>query len=144
MSERGSTPDKNAKKSALPPSNKKSGTETAEDRRAGTERRAAIDRRSGISKPPSEGERRSGKDRRSKLDRRRGPGIRRTEYRRSAEEGEMTEEQLAFIMAVDEYKHANNRPHLTLTELLDLVLYLGYRKVAEPGEFKLSGRKEKR
>ena len=50
----------------------------------------------------------------------------------------MNEEQLAFILAVDEYKRVNNRPFPTWTEVLDLVLYLGYRKIAEIGEFKLS------
>ncbi len=50
----------------------------------------------------------------------------------------MTEEQLAFILAMDEYKRVNNRPYPTLTEVLDVMLYLGYRKVAEPGEHKLT------
>lgn len=50
----------------------------------------------------------------------------------------MNEEQLAFIMAMDEYKRANNRPFPTWTEVLDVVLYLGYRKVTEVGEFKLT------
>lgn len=50
----------------------------------------------------------------------------------------MTEEQLAFILAMDEYKRVNNRPYPTLTELLDVVLYLGYRKVAEHGQHKLT------
>ena len=77
-------------------------------------------------------------DRRSSLDRRRGPGRRRTDYRRAAEEGHMNEEQLAFILAMDEYKRVNNRPFPTWTEVLDLLLYLGYRKVEEVGAFKLS------
>ena len=72
------------------------------------------------------------------MDRRRGPGRRRTDYRRAAEEGEMTEEQLAFILAMDEYKRVNNRPYPSLTEVLGVFLYLGYRKVAEPGEHKLT------
>ncbi len=50
----------------------------------------------------------------------------------------MNEEQLEFIQAVDEYKRVNNRPFPTWTEVLDLVLYLGYRKVAPIGEFKLT------
>ncbi len=83
-------------------------------------------------------ERRRGTERRSDLDRRRGPGRRRTDYRRAAEEGHMNEEQLDFLKAVDEYKRVNDRAFPTLTELLDLVLYLGYRKVAPVGEFKLS------
>ena len=50
----------------------------------------------------------------------------------------MNEEQLEFIKAIDEYKRVNGRPFPTLTEVLDLMLYLGYRKVAPVGEFKLS------
>jgi hypothetical protein len=94
------------------------------ERRQG-ERRAAVDRR-------------AGSERRSTLDRRRGPGRRRTDYRRDAEEGHMNEEQLEFIQAMDEYKRVNNRPFPTWTEVLDVMLYLGYRKVAPIGEFKLT------
>jgi hypothetical protein len=93
------------------------------DRRR-ADRRAALDRRAGA-------------DRRSGFDRRRGPGRRRTDYRRAAEEGHMNEEQLDFLKAIDEYKRVNDRPFPTLTEVLDIVLYLGYRKVAPVGEFKL-------
>ena len=50
----------------------------------------------------------------------------------------MNEEQLEFIKAMDEYKRANNRPFPTWTEVLDVILYLGYRKVAPVGEFKLT------
>lgn len=71
------------------------------------------------------------------LARRRGPGKRLTDYRRDAEEGHMNEEQLEFIQAIDEYKRSNNRPFPTWTEILDVILYIGYRKVAPIGEFKL-------
>ena len=81
-------------------------------------------------------------ERPSKLDRRRGPGRRRTDYRRDAEDGHMNEEQLEFIKAVDEYKRANGKPFPTWTEILDLVLYLGYRKVAPIGEFRLTKSRE--
>lgn len=74
----------------------------------------------------------------SQFDRRRGPGRRRTDYRRDAEEGHMNEEQLELLKAIDEYKRANDRPFPTWTEVLDVILYLGYRKVAPIGEFKLS------
>lgn len=83
-------------------------------------------------------DRRTGADRRSSLDRRRGPGRRRTDYRRAAEEGHMNEEQLDFLKAVDEYKRVNDRAFPTLTEILDIALYLGYRKVAPVGEFELT------
>jgi len=49
----------------------------------------------------------------------------------------MNEEQLDFLKAVDEYKRVNDRPFPTLTEILDIALYLGYRRVAPVGEFKL-------
>jgi hypothetical protein len=49
----------------------------------------------------------------------------------------MNEEQLDFLKAVDEYKRVNDKPFPTLTEVLDIVLFLGYRKVAPVGEFKL-------
>lgn len=50
----------------------------------------------------------------------------------------MNEEQLEFIKSIDEYKRVNSRPFPTWTEVLDLLLYLGYRKVAPVGEFKLT------
>lgn len=50
----------------------------------------------------------------------------------------MNEEQLAFLMAMDEYKRVNARPFPTLTEVLDVLLHLGYRKVAPVGEFHLT------
>ncbi len=50
----------------------------------------------------------------------------------------MNEEQLEFLKAIDEYKRVNSRPFPTWTEVLDLVLYLGYRKVAPIGEFRLT------
>ena len=84
-------------------------------------------------------ENRSGEDRRQNvvdrrlgLDRHRGPGRRRTDDRKSAEEGEMSQEQFEFLMAIDEYKRKNTRPFPTWTEVLELIKALGYRKVAEP------------
>lgn len=71
-------------------------------------------------------------DRRLGLDRRRGPGIRRTEVRKAAEEGNMTDEQFEFLMAIDEYKRKNQRPFPTWTEVLEVIKALGYRRVAEP------------
>ncbi|OQY05964.1 MAG: hypothetical protein B6I25_04925 [Planctomycetales bacterium 4572_13] len=75
--------------------------------------------------------RRSVVDRRSSFDRRRGPGHRRTPERRAAEEGQMNEEQFEFLMAMDEYKRANQRPFPTWTEVLEIIRAIGYRKVAE-------------
>ena len=85
-----------------------------------TERRRGEDRRASVV------------DRRLGLDRRRGPGKRRTDDRRTAEEGEMSDEQFEFLMAIDEYKRKNTRPFPTWTEVLEVMKALGYRKVAEP------------
>jgi len=71
-------------------------------------------------------------DRRLGLDRRRGAGIRRSEDRKAAEEGRMSDEQFEFLMAIDQYKRANDRPFPTWTEVLEIIKALGYRKVAEP------------
>ncbi len=46
----------------------------------------------------------------------------------------MTDEQFAFIMAIDEYKRVNNRPFPSWTEVLEVIKHLGYRKVAPVGE----------
>ena len=119
--------------------------QTAEKRRSEADRRhSVLDRRCGLERRRKAGqvsaERRSGLDRRgndpetaverrSGLERRRGPGIRREEERRSAEEGEMTDEQFEFVMAVDDYKRKNKRPFPTLTEVLEIIKALGYKKV---------------
>jgi len=80
----------------------------------------------------SEDRRLSVVDRRLGLDRRRGPGRRLTDDRKSAEEGQMSDEQFEFLMAIDEYKRKNTRPFPTWTEVLEVIKALGYRKVAEP------------
>jgi len=96
----------------------------------GPDRRASVvDRRTGI-------DRRTGERIVIGLDRRRGPGIRRSEERRAAEEGEMTQEQFEFLKAVNEYKQLNNRPFPTWTEVLDIVTAMGYRRVAEPSKIR--------
>ena len=68
------------------------------------------------------------------MDRRRGPGRRRGEVRRAAEEGEITGELFEFIMAIDEYKRINDRPFPSWSEVFEIIQYLGYRKVAERAE----------
>ncbi len=62
------------------------------------------------------------------LERRRGPGRRRTDFAKAAEEGEMTPEQFLFIQAIDAYKKVNQRPFPTWTEVLEVIRKLGYRK----------------
>ena len=109
----------------------------------GDNRTGQTDRRQATATPADGAEkrnnvvdRRTGLDRRvleigspTGLERRRGPGRRRTDDRRSAEEGEMSDEQFEFVMAVDTYKRLNNRPFPTWTEVLEVVKQLGYRKV---------------
>ncbi len=48
----------------------------------------------------------------------------------------MNDEQFAFIQAIDEYKKVNNKPFPTWTEVLDILVALGYRKVAKPQDIR--------
>ena len=95
------------------------------ERRGVVDARLGMDRRDKTRQEPSE-------ERRAELNRRRGPGRRRSDARRSAEEGEMNKEQFSFLMAINEYKSVNKRPFPTWTEILDVIHALGYRKIAEP------------
>ena len=72
------------------------------------------------------------------LERRRGPGRRRTDFAKAAEEGEMTPEQFLFIKAIDAYKRVNQRPFPTWTEVLEVLRKLGYRKT-QPTELDIPG-----
>jgi hypothetical protein len=87
----------------------------------------------------------AGVDRRSAtgLERRRGPGRRRSDDRKAAEEGEMTAEQFEFCMAIQTYKKVNKKMYPTWTEVLEVVRQLGYRKVM-PREIKLENVPEPR
>jgi hypothetical protein len=62
------------------------------------------------------------------LERRRGPGRRRSDFIKSAEEGQMSQEQFLFVMAIDAYKRVNQKPFPTWTEVLEVIRKLGYRK----------------
>lgn len=64
------------------------------------------------------------------LERRRGPGRRRSDFIKAAEEGEMTAEQFLFVAAIDTYKRVNNKPFPTWTEILEVIRKLGYRKTS--------------
>ncbi len=75
-------------------------------------------------------------DRRLGLDRRRGPGRRLTDERKAAEQGQMSDEQFEFLLAIEEYKKKNTRPFPTWTEVLEIIKAMGYRKVAEPQSLK--------
>lgn len=99
------------------------------DRRSGLDRREIAARlgRGGVA----HGEEGTG------LERRRGPGRRRTDFSKAAEEGEMTGEQFLFVMAVDAFKKANGKMFPTWTDVLEVVRLLGYRKTM-PSELSLS------
>lgn len=103
--------------------------ESVVDRRVGTDRRQRTAAESGYTGP----ERRvSLRDRRAGdtgLERRRGPGRRLSDERRNAEEGEMDAQQFEFVMAIETYKKVNKRLYPTWTEVLEVMLQLGYRKV---------------
>jgi hypothetical protein len=100
---------------------------------------------------PATGEvldRRLGLDRRDReetddtnLERRRGPGRRLTDFLKSAEEGEMTQEQFSFLIAIDAFKRVNGVTFPTWTDVLEIVRKLGYRKTC-PSELNLGGRIE--
>ncbi len=99
-------------------------------------RESVVDRRSGIDRRDLEGEGLS-----TNLERRRGPGRRRTDFMKAAEEGEMTQEQFMFVMAIDTFKRVNNLTFPTWTDILEVVRKLGYRKTM-PSELTLGKRVE--
>ena len=70
-------------------------------------------------------------DRRLCLDRRRGPGKRLSDERKSAEQGQMSDEQFEFLKAIEKYKRQNNRQFPTWTEVLEIVKALGYQRVTQ-------------
>ncbi|MHC4106686.1 MAG: hypothetical protein ACYS7M_13780 [Planctomycetota bacterium] len=102
------------------------------EREAGR-RQSVVDRRSGMDRRDHSGD--------TNLERRRGPGRRRTDFMRAAEEGEMTAEQFMFVMAVDAFKRVNDKTFPTWTDVLEIVRKLGYRKTM-PSELNLGNRVE--
>ena len=47
-------------------------------------------------------------------------------------ERDYTDEEIAFMKAMDQYKRANRRPFPTWSEVLEVLRSLGYRKVDAP------------
>jgi len=90
------------------------------------DRRMGIDRRDIAARLGHEGVSQGEPD--TGLERRRGPGRRRTDFTKSAEEGEMTSEQFLFVMAINAFKKANDKMFPTWTDVLEVVRLLGYRK----------------
>jgi hypothetical protein len=70
-------------------------------------------------------ERRNGQDRREQ-------GERRRQIDPTTCERDYTDDETAFMMAMDQYKRDNRRPFPTWSEVLEVLRALGYRKVAEP------------
>jgi hypothetical protein len=105
--------------------------ENEDDR--GPDRRSVVDRRSGLDR------RHQGPS--TNLERRRGPGRRRTDFMKAAEEGEMTPEQFMFVLAIDVFKRVNNKTFPTWTDVLEVIRKLGYRKTME-SELNLGDRSE--
>jgi hypothetical protein len=87
------------------------------DRRAGSDRRK--------KNIPVAVERRSGKDRRQQ-------GERRRQIDPTTCERDYSDDEIAFMKAMDQYKRDNRRPFPTWSEVLEVLRALGYRKVAEP------------
>ncbi len=112
------------------------GREADQNERGSARRRNVVDRRTGAER---RGERQTSKA--TNLERRRGPGRRRTDFMRAAEEGEMTQEQFMFVMAIDSFKRVNGLTFPTWTEVLEVIRKLGYRKTM-PSELNLGARVE--
>lgn len=109
------------------------------DRREGAETPAGTDGVHGPKPAWAEGyggvvDRRLGVDRRvleagySGLERRRGAGRRLSESQKAAEEGNLTPEQFLFLMAINEFKKANQTHFPSWTDVLEVIRLLGYRK----------------
>lgn len=97
--------------------------EDGQVQRGSSRRKSVVDRRHGIDQREARPIATA-----TNLERRRGPGRRRTDFMRSAEEGEMTQEQFMFIMAIDSFKRVNELTFPTWTEVLEVLRKLGYRK----------------
>ncbi len=99
-------------------------------------RKGVLDQRSGLERRTVE---QAGSA--TNLERRRGPGRRRTDFVRAADEGEMTQEQFMFVMAIDTFKRVNDVTFPTWTDVLEIIRKLGYRKTLA-SELNLSDRVE--
>jgi hypothetical protein len=62
------------------------------------------------------------------LERRRGAGRRRSDFLKSADEGELTKEQFLFLMSIQAFKKSNQTMFPTWTDVLEVIRLLGYRK----------------
>jgi len=104
----------------------------SEGERESDRRSSVVDRRGGL-------DRRQLGEEATNLERRRGPGRRRTDFTKAAEEGEMTEEQFLFLLAIDLFKQVNGKTFPSWTDVLEVIRKLGYRKTM-PSELNLGPR----
>ena len=71
-------------------------------------------------------------DRRSGKERRDEKSERRRQIDPTTCERDYTNDEIEFMKAMDQYKRDNRRPFPTWSEVLEVLVSLGYRKVAEP------------
>jgi hypothetical protein len=98
---------------------------TEDDTTTETERRGKSNDRRKRAIPVAV-ERRSGKDRRAQQ------GERRRQVDPTTCEKEYTDDEIAFMKAMEQYKRANRRPFPTWSEVLEVIRALGYRLVEAP------------
>lgn len=115
-------------------------TQTDDGRMQPERRDSVVDRRSGVDRRDLASSSDEG-NLSTNLERRRGPGRRRTDFMKSAEEGEMSQEQFLFVMAIDAFKRVNGKTFPTWTDVLEVIRKLGYRKTM-PSELTLGKRAE--
>jgi hypothetical protein len=114
------------------------------ERERSDRRKSVVDRRFGADRrnaPKSDDADDDDLNAGTRLERRRGPGRRRTDFTRAAEEGEMTKEQFNFLMAIDAFKQVNGKTFPTWTDVLEIIRRMGYRKTM-PSELNLGARVE--
>lgn len=110
-------------------SSKSSPAPTGENRRLDVvDRRSGLDRREIEALKAAVGGIEDAEEAVTGLERRRGPGRRRSDFLKSAEEGQLNREQFLFLMAIEEFKRANGRTFPSWTDVLEVIRLLGYRK----------------
>ncbi len=88
-----------------------------------------VERRSSIPPAPAATEQ-SVEERRQIIDRRRLD--RRRQIDPTTCERDYSDSEIEFMRAMDDYKRKSGRPFPTWSEVLEVIMSLGYRKVADP------------
>ena len=102
-------------------------TGESEETRHDSRRQSVVDRRSGVDRRSLQEQEQAEREA-TNLERRRGPGRRRSDFLKAADEGEMTQEQFLFVMAIDTFKRVNAKTFPSWTDVLEVIRKLGYRK----------------